>query len=216
MLCDNCGSEVRPVVALDIDGTLGDYHGHFLRFAEQYLGWSRDGVQYRGRPQFKEWFCRAYAVTERDWRDIKLAYRQGAQKRSMPVYPGAAQLCEAILAAGSDLWLTTTRPYLRLDNVDPDTRAWLARNEITYTGLLYDEHKYRLLAEQVMPERVVMVLDDEVEQYHEAGAVFGWRVPVMRRTLYNEMAVPEGVTSLEQARDLVLERIEQWRTTHDS
>lgn len=26
-----------PIVALDIDGTLGDYHSHFLRFAEQWL-----------------------------------------------------------------------------------------------------------------------------------------------------------------------------------
>ena len=30
----------KPIVALDIDGTLGDYHAHFLWFAERYFGWS--------------------------------------------------------------------------------------------------------------------------------------------------------------------------------
>jgi hypothetical protein len=38
VLCTRCSSVVKPLVAVDIDGTLGDYHTHFLNFAREYLG----------------------------------------------------------------------------------------------------------------------------------------------------------------------------------
>ena len=37
MLCTSCSAVIRPVVAFDLDGSLGDYHNHFLNFAEGYL-----------------------------------------------------------------------------------------------------------------------------------------------------------------------------------
>lgn len=157
------GCVLRPVVALDIDGTLGLYHEHFLRFAAAYL--QRElPITWNG----EEPFWRLLGTSKATYRQIKLAYRQGAQKRSMPVRPGARELTRAVRAAGAEVWVCTTRPYLRLDNIDPDTRFWLRHNGLQYDGVLFGERKYQDLAKLVGSERVIGVLDDESEQVARA------------------------------------------------
>ena len=216
MRCSSCTAIVKPVVAIDIDGTLGDYHGWFLNFAMQYLGKTAGpGKLYDGRGPFRQWFCEVFDVDERTWHDIKLAYRQGGMKRSMPMWPYADRLCQDVRMAGAELWLTTTRPYLRLDNVDPDTRAWLARHQIEYDAMLYDEDKYRHLAQLVDRERVVAVLDDLIEMYEQAAEAFHWRVPMLRRTLWNRAIATDGAAyNLPDAIDEILARITQWKEQH--
>lgn len=147
----------KPVVALDIDGTLGDWHGHFIRFAENWTGRSMPGVGTinPGMP-----LHRHLGMSKSTYRECKLAFRQGGMKRFMPVYPGARELTVAIRKAGAEVWICTTRPYLRLDAIDPDTRHWLRRNGIQFDGLLYGEHKYHDLIKRVGYLRVIGVLDD--------------------------------------------------------
>lgn len=216
MLCSDCSAQVRPVVAVDIDGTLGDYHGHFIHFAASYLGQLPTRLDYGGKSNFKQWFQRHYLVDDRTWKDIKLAYRQGAMKRTMPAYPGAASLCQNIIIDGAELWLTTTRPFQRLDNIDPDTREWLSRQGIVYYGLLYDEDKYRVLADNVQPERVVAVLDDLPEQFHAASAAFGWRVPILARNPYNrEVRCEQDAMDLAEAQEIIQTRIRDWKEKHE-
>lgn len=215
MLCSKCSQPLSPVVAVDIDGTLGDYHGHFLKFAANYLGWKELVQDYDGAQPFKKWFCEAAGVDLRTYRDIKLAYRQGAMKRSMPMFDGANRLTDAIVAAGAELWLTTTRPYLRLDNVDPDTRWWLDMRGIRhYTGLVYADEKYRHLSQLVDPGRVVAVVDDLPEMVEQASQVFHWTVPILRKTKWNA-AVPGGMSSMEEITTEVVDRINDWRSTHE-
>ena len=72
---------------------------------------------------------------------------------------------------GAEVWITTTRPYLRLDNVDPDTRHFLRRNRIQYDGLLYGEDKYKRLAKIVGADRIIMVLDDLPEMIEQARSI---------------------------------------------
>jgi len=217
MLCTECSNEVRPVVAVDIDGTLGDFHTHFCNFAETYLGRQlrRDYLGIGGTGSFRTWACALWGINDGTWYDIKLAYRQGAQKRSMPIFSGAQYLCKSIREAGAELWLTTTRPYLRLDNIDPDTRAWLHRYSIEYDGLLYDEGKYERLAEIVDPKRVVAVLDDLPEQWQDAAAIFGWRVPILRKTQWNSgVRCEQAVFDLYNARNEITKRIDDWKEKH--
>lgn len=172
MLCSRCGEVVKPVVALDIDGTLGDYHGHFWSFAELYLNEYR-AYAYRGVGKFRDYTCNEFGISLETWYDIKLAYRQGAQKRSMPVEPWASELSKEIRLAGCELWLTTTRPYLRLDGIDPDTRFWLDIHDIEYDKLLYDQDKYAMLAHQIDPHRVIAVIDDLAFNLDYAEMMFG-------------------------------------------
>lgn len=219
MRCTNCQTKLKPVVAVDIDGTMGDYHTHFLNFACMYLGVENDHVPpYNGDMGFKVWFCKVFATDETTWNQIKLAYRQGAQKRSMPMYRNAADLVAAARREGAEVWLTTTRPHLRLDGVDPDTRFWLALNGIEYDGLLYDEDKYRVLAERVDPGRVVAVLDDLGDQVMAAAAAFGKHVPIMRITHYNCKAKARQhyhtALDLFEAQDKVLQRVRSWNDAH--
>lgn len=158
----------RKVVALDIDGTMGDYHGHFLRFAEMWYGRKMPdpSLNTDGVPLYK-WMSTSKAT----YRQCKLAYRQGGMKRSMPVDPAASELSRYLRGRGVEVWICTTRPYLRLDNIDPDTRHWLRRNKIQYDGVLYGEHKYRTLAKTVGKDNILFVVDDLPEMILQARDV---------------------------------------------
>ena len=164
MRCSSCSRPVRPVVALDIDGTLGDYHGHFKWFAERYLGRPMPAEDYDYTAPFGEWL----GLDKRTYREIKLAYRQGGMKRWMPAYAGVDDLSHRARAAGCEVWIATTRPYMRLDNIDPDTRHWLERNGMRYDAITYGEDKYHDMIEKVESERIIAVIDDLPEQIERA------------------------------------------------
>lgn len=205
-----------PIVALDIDGTIGDYHGHFLRFAEAWYGRPMPDpadAQY-GLSLHK--FMRTSKAT---YRQCKLAYRQGGLKRSMPVYEGASELTKAIRKAGAEVWIATTRPYLRLDNIDPDTRHFLRRNGIQYDAVLYGEHKYRDLVRNAGANRVALVIDDLPEMIEQA---IGRLLPsLLRDQPYNRDYSPSDYLAqdmwrgraytLEEAKIVALSQIQEWR-----
>jgi len=183
---------IKPIIACDIDGNVGDYHRHFLKFAEQWTGKRMPNPEdiNPGLPLHKH-----MKLSKATYRECKLAFRQGGMKRSMPVYPEAAERIREWRKMGAEVWITTTRPYLRLDNIDPDTRHFLRRNGIQYDGIIYGEDKYRRLAKIVGADRIIMVLDDLPEMidqaqslglptymkaqpynvhYHNRTPVFGW------------------------------------------
>lgn len=148
---------LAPVVGLDVDGTLADYYEHMRWFAELYLQ----------RPVTIDWgfaptaeFSDALQLDKKTYRDIKLAYRQGGMKRSIPVLDDRGTMVKAIRAAGIQVWITTTRPWQRLDNIDPDTQFWLGRNLGRVDGVIYGEEKYMDLVDIVGKERVLGVVDD--------------------------------------------------------
>lgn len=208
-----------PIVALDIDGTIGDYHGHFLRFAEGWIGRPMPDPSRINPGLSLHGFM---GVSKATYRQCKLAYRQGGLKRSMPVYAGADELSRSIRHAGAELWITTTRPYLRLDNIDPDTRHWLRRHRIQYDAVLWGEHKYHTLARTAGVNRVVAVLDDLPEMVDQALKL-GLR-SFLRDQPYNRFeewddgndlsqrirCVPR-VYDLSQAQELILAEIAKWK-----
>ena len=172
----------RPIIALDIDGTLGDYHGHFLRFAEQWYGREMPNPSdiNPGLPLHK-----FMGTSKSTYRECKLAYRQGGMKRSMPVYHGVSELIKFFRhSLKAEVWICTTRPYLRLDNIDPDTRHWLRRNKIQYDGVIWGPHKYRDLAKKVGLDRIALVLDDEIRLAEQARDI-GVKNVYLREQPYN-------------------------------
>jgi hypothetical protein len=174
-----------PVVGIDIDGTLGRYHEHFLMFARQWLG--VEPCHWPGPPQYRyqnrmwgdfdyEIVCpmnEYMGISKRTYRLCKLAYRRGGLKRSMPVYKGAREL---LVALRRRAWvvLCTTRPYLHLDNIEPDTVEWLRRNKMPYDAILMGEHKYRDLKRQY-GDMVAAVVDDDPALLSQAR---GLSVPI--------------------------------------
>jgi len=198
------GQVLRPVVGLDIDGTLGEYHEHFAEYAEMYLQ----------RPVIRHWdgsmpYWKCFGVSKITYRQMKLGYRQGRFKRGMPVRHGAKGLTWVLRQAGAEVWVCTTRPWLRLDNIDPDTRFWLRNNGIQYDGVLFGSQKYRNLASLVGIERVVGVLDDEPEQCALADRV-GLPAHIIDRP-YNKDGESLRISDLEQAREYFADRILSWR-----
>jgi hypothetical protein len=197
---------------VDIDGTLGNYHSHFQGFAADWLGRVFAGPNYDGSERYSEWFMDAFGVDYTTFRAIKLAYRQGGLKRTMPVLPLAAGVM-ASLAQRAEVWVTTTRPHDRYDRIDPDTVAWLDRNDIPYDALLFDEDKVQQLYTNVDPTRVVAVLDDEV-------GVLGlveYGMPILLRTEYNTGALWDGAQagSLPGALAIIDKLLDDWSMTYD-
>jgi 5' nucleotidase, deoxy (Pyrimidine), cytosolic type C protein (NT5C) len=196
-----------PVVAIDIDGTLGDYHGHFLRFAEDWYGREMPdpGQINPGLPLHK--FMRTSKAT---YRQCKLAYRQGGLERSMPVYDGAYDLCRSVRAAGAELWLCTTRPYLKLDSQSVNTRHWLRRHKLQYDALIYGERKYRELAGIVGTPRVAAVLDDLPELILQADSLGMWTM--LRDQPYNKhLNWHYRAIDLGQAQRTILQEVKTWK-----
>lgn len=177
-----------PVIALDIDGTSGDHHGHFTKFAEGWVGRPLPSAsQFTGGVPFHKHL----GISRETYNQVKLAYRQGGLKRSMPVYEGIGEFTRYVRNQGVQVWICTTRPYLRLDNIDPDTRHWITkRAKMQHDAVLYGSHKYRDLAKAVGPERVIMVYDDLPKMLEQAMSV---GMPAcVRKQPYNDYWVSSG------------------------
>lgn len=158
MHCEQCHRPLKPIVAVDIDGTLAEYHEHFVHFAENYfyrcLVSETQGYTYDGSTTLHQYL----GLSIEEYRQCKLAYRQGGNKRLLPIHDGAEALVNDVPAA--EVWLTTTRPYNRFDSTDPDTREWMRRWDIKCEHLLYDDDKYAKLIEIVGRDRIACVVDD--------------------------------------------------------
>jgi hypothetical protein len=157
-----------PIIAFDIDGTLAEYYAHFHWFAELYLqrklvlDWNRS---HRGE------FSEALGLDKNVYRQIKLAYRQGGMKRCIPPIDGAGELVREVRKRGVSAWITTTRPWNRLDNIDPDTMFWIERNLGRVDGVIYGEEKYQDLREIVGSRPILGILDDLPENTAKARAL---------------------------------------------
>lgn len=208
MKCSDCSKEIKPVVAFDIDGTLGMYHSHFQRFCSKYFGVEGPSLNsyYSGHGDFEEYL----GLTREQYREAKLAYRQGGTKRWMPQYPGAYQFVRSVKEMGAEVWVATTRPWQRLDNIDPDTREWLRRNEIQYDGLLYGDDKYDQLCEHVEADRIVSIVEDLPEQIMKAQRL---NLPTVHMYRYhNEVNRFEpGTDNYDVATQLISLRLQDWR-----
>jgi len=169
-LCSDCSAPIRPIVAVDIDGTLSEYHRKLTAFATDY--WNKkipSGIVWNGHGDFEDWL----GLTREQYQEAKLAYRQGGYKRTAEWQPGAEEFMARLGLLNVEVWITTTRPWNRLDSVDPDTRFWLDRHGVHYDHLLYDDHKYKRLSEIVDPGRVIAVVEDLPDMTAEAVEVFG-------------------------------------------
>lgn len=192
-----------PVVALDIDGTLGVYHEHFRQFASNWVGRDLPGG-YDGSVPFNKWL----GLSKPTYRKCKLAYRRGGLKRSMPAYTGAAEMTHIIRERKARIVICTTRPFLSMDEVEPDTVHMLKRQGIKYDYIISGENKYRDLCKLVDKSRVVMVLEDQDDMLAQALSL---GLPAVRaRHSHNDASslyVEHEVPDLKAATELALKRM---------
>jgi hypothetical protein len=174
MRCTGCSEVVKPIVVFDIDGTIADYHYQLQRFAVSYwalASWKLE-TAWAGDGDYEDFL----GINRDQYREMKLAFRQGGQKRMMPPIMDGIKLYRHVMnfievgppghpdwvrGEGLDveLWFATHRPYRRLDNIDPDTRWWLDRYSFKYDKLLFGEDKYGELCQQVDPGRIIVFED---------------------------------------------------------
>jgi hypothetical protein len=195
---------------VDIDGTLGDHHGHFKRCASMYTG--REDILHR-TPGHD--FPRSLGLGKPLYREIKLAYRRGGWKRSMPVFPGASDLCRRI-RRDAVLVLATTRPWLNHDGIDKDTVHWLRRNAIQYDYLFFGgQWKYRAAVKQYGgADMCAAVLDDLPPMIWQALDA-GVQTAILMDGWHNkEVTDLARVYGMQGAQEAILEAIDNWRQQH--
>jgi hypothetical protein len=173
------GADVRvhalaPILAVDIDGTLADYYNHFKWFAELYTQRDLWPISDDLSWQYTDDFHQVLGLDLEEYRTIKLAYRQGGMKRCIPVIDHDIHFIQDLRGLGIQIWVATTRPWQRLDNIDPDTQFWLDRNLGRVDGLLYGDDKYDQLTEiaEARGQRILGVVDDlgpNLERASELG-----------------------------------------------
>ncbi len=210
MQCSSCREVIRPIVAIDIDGTMGRYHEGLQEHLQQYVGRTLPSG-WDGTGDWEDFL----GLSRKEYEDGKLSYRQGGNKRWMEPFGNPGLVTEQLETLGIEIWVTTTRPYLRLDSVDPDTREWLRRNQVSYHHFMYDDDKYGRLYDLVGSDRVVAILEDLPEQYEEAAAYFGILTPILIQRPHNlafrELKSPAcQAGSLEQAQAMIEERVKIW------
>ena len=198
MRCECCEAKLKPVIALDIDGTLADYHGHFVEFACKWMDVDLQRYQmYSGVTDLATYL----GISKEQYRTIKLAYRQGGQKRwQPPLFPNPGMLVDRLIGLGFEVWIATTRPYNRFDSTDPDTRWWLDKHGVRFDGLIYDDDKMSVLVDRVGRQRISMVVDDLSVNLEHAATL---EVPAYQiLTRYNAGARWHG-PSVEGYQDII-------------
>lgn len=172
------GETLRPIVGVDIDGTIARYHEHFIRFFSAWHGQPMD-IHYDGSVPLYKW-CHTSKET---YRRAKLAYRLGGLKRSMPIYDRAPETLREWRRAGALVAICTTRPFLSLEAVEKDTLHFLKRNGLQHDMVIHGEKKYHELA-RFGADRVAFIVDDlpeMVQQAHRLGLP-----AIIRRQRYND------------------------------
>lgn len=169
---------LAPVVGIDIDGTLGNYHDHFVWYLNNVY------FPYELKNYHPNWsntdtgeFSEALGLEKGEYRASKLAYRMGGLKRCMPMFENdenhfdsnvVRREIQYIRSQGIQVWICTQRPWLSLTTVDPDTQYWLEHNVGKVDGLIYGEDKYLDLIDIVGKGRILGVIDDLPENIERA------------------------------------------------
>lgn len=216
MRCTGCSTHVKPVAVFDLDGTLADYHNSLATFCGRYWGLSPRNVSaachWDGEGNFED----ALGINREQYRQAKLAFRQGGMKRIMPTFnDGGLHLIRNLHDEDVEIWYATQRPWQSLSNIDPDTRWWIESHHLPIDGILYDEDKYvKLVTNHVERERIILVVDDLPEMYDSA---YGLGLPVKQVARpHNSGTSQKRQWRLDMAgvRDQARRNLEEWRMIH--
>ena len=196
-------------MSVDIDGTLANYHGSLIEFVDKF--WDQEFSWAFGTYDGSCDMADYYNIEKEKYRIAKLAYRQGGNKRFMPLMYGAFEFMEWLSSKPVEIWLTTNRPYLRHDNIDTDTRWWLNKNDIKFHGIVYeDSGKYEQLIATVDQERILLVIDDLPERVMEAD--FLGLEAFQIQTAYNRAARWNGQGGgFLNARSRIIKKLDAWK-----
>lgn len=215
---------LAPVLGLDIDGTIADYHTHFVEFLNRvYFTHEKKTFGAWNQSPTGE-FSEMLNLPKDEYRAAKLAYRLGGFKRCLPLFgndfdkngPDAVRIeIQYLRSQGIQVWVCTQRPWQALTTVDVDTQYWIQHVVGEIDGLIYGEDKYADLVDIVGRQRVLGVADDLPECIHRAQDL-GLRT-AMRRGPHNNNWIREHpanrVEVFTRIKDLS-NIVDEWKNRH--
>jgi len=165
-------------VGVDIDGVLADYPTSFFNFIHEKTGVKITTEDY-------DIYDRVTAAVGKDEAEkLKAEYRESGYKQNISVVPGAKQFLEKLKSKGFYIVLLTSRPYQQYKRIYSDTLIWLAKNDLLFDAIIWDENKNYKAIKQ-FPKMEFMVEDNG--QFALNIAKLGYKVFLIDKS-YNQSA----------------------------
>lgn len=137
----------EKVVAIDIDGVLGEYPYWFLKFIFDKTGYNLNSL-YEAKAQFGTI----------KYEELKSSYRQSGYKATMPASKNASEFTHLLHKKGYKVIILTARPYKEYYTIYPDTLNFLKNNEIYFDAIVWDKEKHLKIIKE-FPKLQFMVED---------------------------------------------------------
>lgn len=155
----------EKVIAIDIDGVLGQYPYWFIKFVNDSLN-----EDFATLKELNE------TLGTEMYEDMKDKYRQSGIKSKMPTNDGASTVTNYLKVLGFKIVIITSRPYEKYSRIYPDTLEFLKYNNIYFDAILWDKEKHLTIIKE-FPNLVALVEDN----YDNARAVAkeGYKVLLM-------------------------------------
>lgn len=142
--------EDDKVIAIDIDGVLGEYDKYFLSWCRKHEDVHAVSIGH---------------LIESYGRDVynkcKDGYRKSGAKSKMPVKAGAKELTKFLHSKGYKVVVLSARPYKQYTRIWADTLEWLKKNDIEFDAIIFDRDKEDVLVER-FDGRVKLFIDDDL------------------------------------------------------
>lgn len=184
------------IVGVDIDGVLADYPRSFVEFVNEQLGTTYD---YRDIKNYN--IAEQLGLSTSQITHLKHLYRDGGQKRFIPVIEGARQFLDELKYMGYIVVLLTSRPIDQYKRIFADTQYWLAENKLHYDAILFDEAKGERLVKEFGKDKVEFFVDD-VAGFANGISDAGFKCYLIDKP-YNQVAVKDKVIRVESLKEVL-------------
>jgi hypothetical protein len=170
----------RACVVLDIDDCLADYTNGMRDFIKLKTGLCPHPP--KPRQDMASWLGPSIGVEKAI--ELKHQFREEGHKRNLETVIGAPGFVKRLHQQGCYIVLMTARPYRQYRRIMGDTLEWLAKNEIPYHAIVWDDTK----GERIIKDypQTLFVVEDHTEN---ACKIADKGIPVYVRNVPNNLGL---------------------------
>jgi len=160
-------SKYEKVCAVDLDGVLGVYPDHWLKYLNE-----KTNSNYETLSEAK---INIDLIT---YANIKEEYRLSGSKIDIPMIEGAKEFLLKLKENGYMIVILTSRPYKKYFRIFSDTLHWLKKYDLVYDSIIFDANKNMRILQEI-PNLEFMV-EDRIK-YANSVAAAGYKCYLMNK-----------------------------------
>jgi len=191
----------RPIVITDIDGTVGDWRTHFLKWLES------KGIKHVVEDQSTSLMIdNDLSMLYKEYYDLKEEFESTGQYRNIEVYEDAHELLVELKSRyNAYIIAVTARPSDHYSRIWMDTWMWLESNKLPVDKLIIGSESRILLAHSLQESSHEVIMLEDNPGLIQRGANSGIRT-FAREHPYNRGIQSRGVTIVKSYKDIPISR----------